>query len=58
MTEAEIVNTISRIEDKTNSNINFLASQIIDLQAKTSRLEFRLNKMYDTIENQGDDQHE
>lgn len=50
METAEIVNVISRIEDKTNSDINFLAGQIIELQAKNSRLEFRLNRLDKIIE--------
>jgi hypothetical protein len=38
MTDAEIINTISKIEDRIDSDLDFLASRIIDLQATCAML--------------------
>lgn len=42
-----IVNTISAIEDKIGNNLDFLAKEIIDLQAKVIRLEFNGRGKFD-----------
>jgi hypothetical protein len=39
MNNEEIENTISRIEDKINEDMNFLSHEILDLQKKVALLE-------------------